>query len=270
MISWLERQIGWIAFPSIIRYLAYFQLGVLVLSFINPTTPQLLEFNWEFIIKGEYWRLLSYIVIPIGALTGSGGALTAVFSVIAAMLLMTFSDGIEAHWGSFRTTLYVLVSWMFCTLASILTSTLLVLYTPTGVILPPIALSPGMLFDYAIFFAFATFYPKYELRMFFVLPVPISIIAGITGVVLLVTSLSGLPFVVYILLGLAPYLLVLAQVLKGGGARIQHKIKHAARKTASPVLYTCVSCGVTDQENGDLIFRVTKDGEDKCENCMKN
>jgi len=49
MITWLERKIGWIAFPSIIRYLAFFQLGVLALSFVNPAASQLLSFDWALI-----------------------------------------------------------------------------------------------------------------------------------------------------------------------------------------------------------------------------
>ena len=112
MLDALERKIGWISFPSLIKYLAFFQLGVLGLSFINPQASQLLNFNWQLILTGEVWRLFTFIFSPVGSLAGSMGGINAFFAVFAALLLMTFSDGLEEQWGVFRTTLFFLFGWI--------------------------------------------------------------------------------------------------------------------------------------------------------------
>ena len=273
MLDRLERKIGWVAFPSIIRYLAFFQLGVLALSFVNPGASELLSFNWSSILEGQVWRLISFIFIPVGTLSGTPGAFTVIFSIFAALILMRFSDGIESRWGHFRTTLFFLGCWLSCMIASIVFSTILApVQAISGklMIVPiPLIIQPSMLFDYAIFFTFATLHPKFELRLFFILPVQIWIIAIVAGITVLLSISMGWQFLAYSLLCLAPYLMFAIPMVKQRGKVKAHKIKYQARQKKPSVFHTCSVCGITDVDDPNLEFRVRTDGTEICENCRK-
>jgi len=274
MLDWLERKIGWIAFPSIIRYLAMFQLGILALSFVNPTASQLLSFDWQQITEGQVWRLLTFVFVPIGSLAGVEGTMTVIFSLFAALLLMSFSDGLESQWGVFRTTLFFIGGWIVCLITSVVFSTVFGYYDPeTGklVFAIPNAIQPSLLFDYAILFAFATYYPKYELRLFFVLPVPIVIIAIVGGISILLSGMLGVPFLIYSLLCLSHYLVVAIPLLMKRGKRQTHKIKAKAKYDKQPsYFHKCSVCGTTDEDDDSLVFRVRQDGEEICEKCSNS
>ncbi len=273
LLDQMERRIGWLAFPSIIRYLAYFQLGVVALSLFRPGATELLTFDWNMILEGQVWRLLSFICIPVGALAGSSGTVTLIFSIFAALLLMSFGDGLEARWGSFRTTIFFLGGWLVCLLVSILYSTLLGYHDADGKLLfaIPTAIPPGMLFDYAILFAFATYYPRFELRLFLVFPVPIFIIAIIGGISILLFVSMGVPFLIYSLLCLSHYLIVAVPMLLNRGKRMQHTVKHQARSRKQPThFHECAICGIKDTDDDTMGFRVrASDGLEVCDRCRE-
>jgi len=182
---------------------------------------------------------------------------------------MSFSDGIESAWGSFRTTLFFLGGWLVCLIASILFSTVFAYHGADGkvTLAIPMIIQPGLLFDYAILFAFATYYPKFELRLFFVLPVPIAIIAIISGGVVLLSAMIGLPFLIYSVLCLSHYLVIAIPLLINRGKREAHKVKHKAKNKKAAYFHKCTQCGATDTQNESLIFRVREDGSEICENC---
>ena len=264
MLDQLERKIGWITFPSVIRYLAFFQLGVLGLTLVNPQAASLLTFNWGEILAGQYWRIFSFIFVPAGNLNG----INALFAVCGALLMMSFSDGLEARLGSFRTSLFFYTRWLTCILASVLFSVI-----PGGILHPdplltiPSILSPGLLFDAAILLAFATYYPSFELRLFFFLPVPIAVIAGITGLLLVGSILLGPLFFVFTLCCLSNYLVMAIPMLFKLGKRKSHQIKHTARKQSPPALHTCAVCGATDVSHPERSFRISASGTERCCHC---
>ncbi len=281
MIAWLERKIGWIAFPSIIRYLALFQLGMVGLTFVNPKAVQLIKFNWPAILEGEYWRIFSFIFVPIGQsnLNDANGSIVALFAVFAALIMMQFSDGIESRLGAFRTTLYFLGGWVACSLSSIFFSISplgLLGTTPEGVAYTVVnILPPGMLFDASILFIFATFHPKFTLLLFFVLPVQIWILATVTALLIAldVYQTSSLGALLHFCIALSHYLILAASLLKKRKALsppkkiIQIKVPTAPKERS---FHTCDVCGIKDTDDPSMGFRVTSKGQVLCMNCLKD
>ncbi len=273
-MNWLERKIGWIAFPSIIRYLALFQLGVLGLTFLNKGANQLLDFNWTAIMSGEVWRLFTFVFVPVGSLSGSGGSMSAIFAVFAALLLMSFSDGLETRWGVFRTTVYFIGGWLTCLLVSIFFSVtdfgLLGIsnegyrYTVVN------SISPGILFDLSILFAFATYHPKYEIRLFFILPVPIAILAALSGLWVLMVAFSRIPFFIYVLGCLLPYFIIAVPLLFSASKREARKVNIKQKSDKPESFHTCENCGKKDSDDSSAYFRVTTDGKELCNECLKS
>src|SRR2546430_12813039 len=84
MLDKLERRLGFIAIPGLIRIVVGFTALAYVLTFLNPEIFSVLDLKPERIRHGEIWRLITYIFIPRG--TGSG-SLQALFLVFALMIL---------------------------------------------------------------------------------------------------------------------------------------------------------------------------------------
>jgi len=273
MIDWLERKIGWIAFPFIIRYLAFFQLGVLGLTFINPQANELLAFDWEAILQGEVWRLITFIFSAAGSLAGPGGGMSVIFAIFGALLMLRFSDGLEERWGSFRNTLFFLGGMLASMMAAVIFSIL-----PAGTIAIEGSerftvvdmLPPAIIFNATIFFAFATYYPRYTILLFFFLPVPVFILAGLTGSLFLLVALSGVATFCYIALALSHYLIIAIPMLIASISRKKRTVGYAKKAKKAECFHVCDECGKRDIDDPEATFRITADGRELCNSCLES
>src|SRR3954470_18226323 len=77
----LERRLGFIAIPGLIRIVVGFTALAYVLTFLNPEIFSVLELKPERIRHGEVWRLITYIFIPRGI--GGPGSFQPLLVVMA-------------------------------------------------------------------------------------------------------------------------------------------------------------------------------------------
>ena len=157
----LERRLGFIAIPGLIRAVVTLNALVFVLVYLNKGFDSYLALDIARIRAGEVWRLVTYIFVP-----QTGHFLLV---VVALWFLWFIGDGLERAWGPFRLTLYFLVGMIGTTVAAVLSNS---------------QFSSQMLFT-TLFFAFAHFYPEEIIYVFFILPLKIKWIAW---------ALRGLPF----------------------------------------------------------------------------
>ena len=66
----LERKLGWIAIPGLVRIIVLFNAVVYMLFFLNPGYIEALTLAPQRVLEGEVWRLVSYIFIPPNAQIG--------------------------------------------------------------------------------------------------------------------------------------------------------------------------------------------------------
>ena len=81
VLNQLEKQIGKLALPKILRWIAGFQVLSWALSLISPEFLGWINFDRNAILSGEIWRLLTWVLYP---------ASDFVFFVIIAALFMFF------------------------------------------------------------------------------------------------------------------------------------------------------------------------------------
>ena len=60
----LERRIGFLAVPGLLRYVGFLTALVFVLEKVNPGYLRLLDLDPVAVMHGEVWRLITYIFIP--------------------------------------------------------------------------------------------------------------------------------------------------------------------------------------------------------------
>src|ERR1700730_3804385 len=149
----LERRLGFIAVPGLIRAVVTLNALVFVLVYLNKGFDSYLALDIVRIRAGEIWRLVTYIFVP-----QMGHPLLV---LIALWFLWFIGDGLERAWGPFRLTLYFLVGMVGTTIAALLSNS---------------QFSNQMLFT-TLFFAFAHFYPEEIIYVFFILPLKIKWIA---------------------------------------------------------------------------------------------
>lgn len=249
----LERRIGWLAIPSLIRVVVALTALVYLLTFLNPGFISLLELSPARIRQGEVWRFVTYIFIPRSM--GQPGSLMQPLWLLVALWFMLFiGDRLEQAWGAFRLTLYFLVGMVGTTIAAFLFG----------------AQFSNTMLASSLFFAFATFYPDEVIYLFFVLPVKVKWLAWLSAGLLLMGFVSRPnSYRIALIVAFANYLIFFGpEIVRSVRNRQQvasrrQRFEESARPEEE-ALHHCATCGATEVTNPSLEFRVARDGEEYC------
>lgn len=237
----LERKFGRFAIHDLTQYWIGGQVITLLLSLAKPAFLGAMVLVPAAVLDGQWWRLLSFLLTPPST--------NIIFAAFALYLLWIMGSALEAQWGAFRYNLYVLIGALLTIAAAFAFP-----YSPA---------SNGYLMG-SIFLAFAALFPRYEILLFFVLPVQVRWLAWLTWL------LYGLTFIIggwntrlLILAAVANFLLFFGQdvvhQLQYGQRRIRQKAKAAVDRDTP--LHVCAVCSITDKSHPEMDFRYCS----KCE-----
>ncbi len=271
IINRLERKIGWIAIPGIVRVIMCFQVLVFVLVILQvagtddgyPALIELLYLDFGRVLRGEVWRLVTFIFLPPTFDQPLFMLITVIFTVFLGELL-------ESLWGSFRTTLYILGSMAGAVAGAAL------LWWARGVAIPLVIPGYGYTFSASLLFAVAVYHPHLEIRLFFIIPVKMMWLAIFGGATYLLNVLRffGVDPVVSaaLVLAISNFLVVFVpgfrRALKmRGEVAVRRRRFEAAKASAKMAMHECSACGKTENDDADLVFRVAADGEEYCSDC---
>ncbi len=253
MLDKLERRIGFIAIPVLIRIVVIFTALVYLLTFLNQEFLSVLSLDPAAIKRGEVWRLVTYLFIPRSA-AQPGSLMSPLWVVVALWFLWFIGDGLERAWGAFRLTLYFFVGMIGTTIAAFLFG----------------AQFSNTMLASSLFFAFAWFYPDEIIYVLFVLPMKIKWLAWVSAA-LLIFGFYSAPnsYRMALVAAFANYFIFF-------GADIFHRVRHrqevSTRRKRFEVqsrpeeesLHRCATCGATELSDPSLEFRVSRDGEEYC------
>ena len=253
--------------PNLMLYITIGNALVYFFTVINQNAAlyNLLCFNRELILRGQVWRLFTYV------LTSTSGSVVSV--AIGLFCYYMLGRNIEHLWGTCRFNLYYL----------------------TGVILMDVfcmlfgGFANASYLNLSLFLAYATMFPNAHFLLFFIIPIKAWIFAVVyLGLILYdVINLCFphfmFPYNVLPLVSLANYFLFFGKdflniipltwkanakrlVRKKSTASSQEKPKvipfpkadsHASKAAAPQTPYThrCTICGRTDVTNPELEFR---------------
>ncbi|MDQ3115244.1 MAG: rhomboid family intramembrane serine protease [Verrucomicrobiota bacterium] len=242
----LERRFGRFAIPGLIRIVAGFNALVFLLARLNPEFVQMLDLNRSAILRGEVWRLVTYIFIPT---TDS-----PIWILFVLLFLWFIGEGLERAWGAFRVNLFYFLGMIGTTVAAFFFG----------------GNFANTMLNASLFFAFASFYPDEVIYIFFVLPAKVKWIAWATAALLLFGFVtSPMSYRMAMIASLANYFIFFGPGLVRA-ARNRHQTANRRRRfeeTARPedeALHRCATCGATELTNPNLEFRVSRDGEEYC------
>lgn len=236
LLDLLDRKIGRYAIPNLTVYIIAGQSFFYVMYLTGKLDRNATYLSAERLLAGEWWRLFTLPFDP-----PRQGLL---FTLFAWYFFYMLGSTLEAHWGTFRYNVYLLLGCLITVASSFL--------------VPWAAVNNGFLAG-SVFLAFATLFPDYQILLFFVLPVRMKWLALLTwlGYAYLFV-LGGWATRVTVLAAIANYLIFFARDIvinvRYGQRQFAKSTARFSQRDAGPV-HRCTVCGITDQSHPDMDFR---------------
>lgn len=254
MKNWLdkmERRFGRYAIRNLTMYLlAGYAIGYL-LSF---TMPQLLTyFTLEpaLILKGQVWRLLSWVIIPPND--------NIIFVIFMMLLYYSLGNTLESYWGAFRYNVYIFSGILFTVIGAFIVNGLIGGITGFG------SLYSTYYINMSIFLACASIMPDYQLLLYGIIPIKMKWLAILDVVLLAVDAVrGGLIIRIVIIASLLNFIIFFFcnRNLRGHSPKqaarrkkFQKQISRPQNQYAGGAKHRCAVCGRTELDDPTLEFR---------------
>lgn len=282
----LDRKFGKYAIPNLINYLLIgYGIGYVLLLF-NPNIYHLLELSPELVMKGQIWRLFTWILtIPQNL---------SFFTIFMFLFYYWIGHTLENHWGTFRYNMYMLSGYLIMTVGAMAVYwiTLLASGGKFGISLTMSTYYVNM----ASFLAFATLFPDIQVYFMMILPVKIKWLAIVDGIYLGYTCLyyvstyfqyagnySGLAklqfanvcfseaaAVILSVLNFLIFFFATRNMKKYSPREMKRRYTYQkqTRQAQTIAKHKCAICGRTNETNPELSFRFCSKCEGTYEYCQ--
>ncbi len=252
--------------PNLMLYLIVGSAVVFLLDSFNSGggLSALFSFVPYHIIRGQIWRLFTFVLVPMDA--------NPVFFMLTLYMFWWMGRDLEGEWGTARFTLYYLVGMGMTVLGGFLLAAFL------GGFSAPYVTATASYLHLSFFFALATLFPDRVILLFFFLPVKFKWLGWLDGALFLygiLTSALRLPQglinlagVVVPLLAVFNYLLFFWSDICLFCRRIFRRFKHqsspktirfkeatAQARSQKGYVHKCAVCGKTDTDYPQEEFR---------------
>ena len=264
----LRRKLEKYAIPNLTLYLIIcYGIGYLM-QYLVPAGYQYLMLDPFLVLKGQVWRLVTWILIPPDS--------SNIFFVLITLYLYYSLGGLlERIWGTYKYNVYLFSGLLFTILGafvlcgySVLMGAQPTMYTGLYLLNNGSAVYFGQFSTYyinmSIFLACAASIPDVQVLLMFLFPIKVKWRGIVYGIILLVNCIQG---------GIATWIVVIFSLLnflvfflrsKGkmhlsvGQIRRQqefHQKMRSAGQTKGITRHKCAVCGRTELDGDDLEFR---------------
>ena len=252
----LERKLGRFAIPNLTVYLLVgYVIGFGIVNLMRDMVGYL-TLEPALILRGQIWRLISWVLIP-----PTDNLISLVFLVL---LYYSLGTALERTWGSFRYNVYIFSGLLFTVLAVF--GLYAFYYFRYGVEVPlsAVGLIGTNYITMSIFLAFAVIYPDMEVMLYFILPIKMKWMA------LVYVVLAGYDFInggigIRVAIGASLLNFVIfflsTRNYKRFGPREQARKAKFKKQSRPHMTYTngahhrCAVCGRTELDDPCLEFR---------------
>ena len=230
----IKQKLERLAIARLTLWLIGGQLVMFGLHYSDPRIVEGLLLIPAKVLEGQWWRLLTFVFIPM--------SLSPLWMLLDVYVFWLIGTALENTWGAPRYNLFLLIGYVATAAAAFI--------VPDGVA------ANGFLYG-STFLAFAFLYPDFLFYLFLVLPVRVKYLAWVAWGFYLLRFLNG---------GWMTRVMVLAAVLnfllffrKEIRQRVRHGHRRMARKaavvSAEPVMHRCSVCGITERSHPQMEFR---------------
>lgn len=267
----MERKLGRYAIKNITLYLIVCYAFGYVIELVNPDFISFMTLEPAYILRGQIWRLLTWLVIPPSE--------SNLFFVLI-MLYFYYSIGrsLEMVWGTYRLNVYLISGMLYTIVGSF------VLYGIMRGLGAPAMTTFGLAFsttyiNLSIFLAYAATFPEMQVLLFFIIPIKVKVL-GIIYVVILAYECISIGIRYGMLVGMVYWVVIGASLLnfviffftsrrkvKFNPRQVKQRMeyRHNVAKAEQNRIskHKCAVCGRTSDSNPELEFRF-------CSKCQGN
>ena len=163
-----ERKHRNFGISDLMKYIVITQAIVYVADAImtNLNLISLLSLNMAYVLKGQVWRLVTFLIIPPQT--------SVIFIIFALYFYYILGSALEADWGTCRFNLYYIIGIIGCLLTAVITGS-----------------ASNTFLNLSLFFAFAILFPDFEFLLFFILPVKVKYLAILDAVIYVIQFVMG-------------------------------------------------------------------------------
>lgn len=265
----LERKIGKYAITNLSVWLiGAYVIGYLI-SYMAPAVAAYLTLEPYYILHGQIWRLITWVLIPPSDL----GILTFI------MLFFYYSLGttLEKTWGTFRYNVYIFSGILFTIVGAFLLYFIMTILGSGGIG----TLGMGAIFstyyiNLSIFLAFAACYPEMKVMLYFIIPIKIKWMAYLdVAYLVFVCLLSGWAVRVAIIASILNFVVFFFstrnyQHISPSQIRRKHNFNKQVANARGITKHKCAICGRTEEDGEDLQFRFCSKCEGNYEYCQEH
>lgn len=250
-ISKIERKFGHLAIKKLMYYIIISNALVLLLYQIYPPIYYFLTLKPELVLKGEIWRLITYVFIP-----PTFNLFWAIFTLYFYYLVGT---GLENEWGSSKFNLYYLTGMFGTTIGAFITG----------------GETTALYLNLSLFLAFARIYPDFQMLLFFIIPVKIKYLAWLNLIFLGFTVLtSPLTIKIAALIAVGNYFVFFGKETIQS-LKLKRQVHYNRKKffdeiANTPPIHKCAVCGITEKDDRRMDFGYCKECGDDYEYCTKH
>lgn len=259
-IDKLERKFGRYGIPNLTMYMVICYVLGYLLMILNPGMLNMLSLEPAMILKGQIWRLVTWVIYP----PQTGNFLLFVISIF--FFYYPIGNSLERTWGTFRYNLYIFSGLLFVMVAAFLT------YFFTGRVYLVGAVFTTYYVSMSVFLAYAACYPNMQLLLWFVIPIKMKWMGWVYGAIILYNIIyylrlgawvmtvpiiaSFLNFVLFFLSGISMYRFRPKEVKRRREfkkAMAQSRVNPATGESVAK--HKCAICGRTELDDPNLEFR---------------
>ena len=264
----LRRQLEKYAIPNLTLYMIIcYGIGYLM-QYLVPAGYQYLMLDPFLVLKGQVWRLVTWILIPPDS--------SNIFFVLITLYLYYSLGGLlERIWGTYKYNVYLFSGLLFTILGafvlcgySVLMGAQPTMYTGLYLLNNGSAVYFGQFSTYyinmSIFLACAASIPDVQVLLMFIFPIKVKWLGIVYGIILLVNCIQGgiatwivvifslLNFLVFFLRSKGKMHLSVGQIKR---QQEFHQKMRSAGQTKGITRHKCAICGRTELDGDDLEFR---------------
>lgn len=254
LVNKLERKYRKFAIHNLMLFVVSSNIIVYFMAMIEGNSVlEFLYFNPYLVLKGEVWRIITFVTIP------------PTFSIFLFLILLFYysiGNTLERVWGSFKFNVYYFTGMLVMVLVSLIFK----------------ASADVTFLNLSLFFAFAYLFPDYEVLLYFILPVKIKYLAYLNlAFYIFQFIVGGWSARISIIAGSINFILFFgADIIRSFQTRVQTEgVKREYRQKLDRTeprgyRHKCCVCGRTEKDDKDLEFRYCSKCDGHHEYCMEH
>lgn len=265
-MSKFEKRFGKYAIQNISLILVMCYAVGYVLSFTVPGVLDYLSLNPYLILRGQIWRLVTWVIIPPGSLD--------LFTILMLFFYYSIGTSLERAWGTYRYNVYLIGGMLITVIGSFLAMGIFFLMAgPVDSVTAAFVMSQcakafsTYFINMSIFLAYAATFPNAQVLLMFIIPVKVSWLGIAYGILLTLQLITGtgnpISNIFYrMAIGASLLNFVIFWLRSRNGFHMSPKqmkrrqeFRHEVKRNPKVTKHKCAICGRTDEDDPTLEFR---------------